>query len=97
MYQSDLFLSMRWIQGDPASYYSVPANGTFELVAKFSNGTSYGTHTSGHKLTFTNVSGYSISIAGNTLVWDDSQSWFNTTLDVNGLSATFASQSSVYI
>ena len=97
MYQSDLFLSMRWIQGDPASCYSVPANGTFELVAKFSNGTSYRTHTSGHKLTFTNVTGYSISIAGNTLVWDDSQSWFNTTLDVNGLSATFASQSSVYI
>ena len=93
MYQSGLFLSMRWIQGDPASFDSVPADGTFELVAKFSNGTSYRTHTSGHKLTFTNESGYSISIAGNTLSWDDSQAWFNTTLNVNGLTATFGSQS----
>lgn len=93
MYQSDLFLSMRWRQGDPASFTSLPADGTFELVAKFSNGTSYRTHTSGHKLTFTNESGYSISIAGNTLSWDDSQSWFNTSVNVNGLTAKFGSQS----
>jgi len=93
MYQSDLFLSMRWIQGDPASFNSLPADSTFELVAKFSNGTSYRTHTSGHKLTSTNESGYSISIAGNTLSWDDSQSWFNTSLNVNGLTAKFGSQS----
>ena len=93
MYQSGLFLSMRWLQGDPASLNSVPANGTFELVAKFSNGTSYRTHTSGHQLTFTNESVYSISIAGNTLSWDDSQTWFNTTLNLNGLTAAFGSQS----
>ncbi|KAF8552159.1 hypothetical protein OG21DRAFT_1498608 [Imleria badia] len=93
MYQSGLILSMRWIQGDPASCNSVPANGTFEFVANFSNSTSYRTHTSDHKLTFINVSGYSISIAGNTLSWDDSQSWFNTSLNMNGLNATFASQS----
>jgi hypothetical protein len=94
MYHSGLFLSMRWIQGDPASFNSVPADGTFELVAKFSNGTSYRTHTSGHQLTFTNESSYySISIAGNTLSWDDSQAWFNTTLNVNGLTAAFGSQS----
>ncbi|KAG8221741.1 hypothetical protein J3R82DRAFT_2031 [Butyriboletus roseoflavus] len=93
MYQSGLFLSMRWMQGDPASLNSVPANDTFELTAKFSNGTSYRTHTSGHKLTFTNESGYSISNAGNTLSWDDSQTWFNTSLNVNGLTATFRSQS----
>lgn len=93
MYQSGLFLSMRWMQGDPASFNSVPANGTFELAAKFSNGTSYRTYTSGHKLSFTNQSGYSISIAGNTLSWDDDQTWFNTSLNVNGLTATFGSQS----
>ncbi|KIK91928.1 hypothetical protein PAXRUDRAFT_830427 [Paxillus rubicundulus Ve08.2h10] len=93
MYQDGLFLSMRWRQGDPASSHSVPAHGTFELVAKFANGTSYRTHTSGHKLTFTNETLYSISIAGNTLSWDESQTWFNTTLNVNGLIATFGSES----
>ncbi|KAF9235980.1 hypothetical protein BU15DRAFT_64433 [Melanogaster broomeanus] len=92
MYQNSLFLSMRWVQGDPASYHSVPAQGTFELVAKFANGTSFRTHTSG-KLTFTNETLYSINIAGNTLSWDDSQTYFNTTLNLNGLSASFSSQS----
>jgi hypothetical protein len=93
MYQDGLFLSMRWLQGDPASSHSVPAHGTFELVAEFANGTSYRTHTSGHKLTFTNETLYSISIAGNTLSWDVSQTWFNTTLNLNGLTATFGSES----
>ncbi|KAF9218476.1 hypothetical protein BS17DRAFT_770704, partial [Gyrodon lividus] len=40
MHQDGLFLSMRWMQGDPASFNSVPADGTFELIAKFANGTS---------------------------------------------------------
>ncbi|KIJ64057.1 hypothetical protein HYDPIDRAFT_28948 [Hydnomerulius pinastri MD-312] len=94
MYQDGLFLSMRWIQGDPASSHSVPADGTFELVAKFANGTSYATHTSGHKLTSTNdTSLYSITIADNTLSWDDTQTSFNTTLSLNGLTATFSSES----
>ncbi|KAF9218376.1 hypothetical protein BS17DRAFT_823007 [Gyrodon lividus] len=93
MHQDGLFLSMRWMQGDPASFNSVPADGTFELIAKFANGTSYRTHTSGHKLTFTNGTLYSISIAGNTLSWDESQTWFNTTLNLNGLTATFGSES----
>lgn len=77
MYHSDVFLSMRWAQGDPAARNSIPALGTFELVAKFSNGSTYRTYTSGRKLTFTNDSVYSISIDGNTLSWDNSQTWWN--------------------
>ncbi|KAN0082943.1 hypothetical protein V8E55_008738 [Tylopilus felleus] len=78
MYPLSLFLIMRWIQGD-----RLPL--TFELVTKFSNGLSYRTFISRQNLTFTNQSGYSISIAGNTLSWDDSQTWFNTTLQAHGL------------
>ncbi|KAH7890316.1 hypothetical protein F5I97DRAFT_1922648 [Phlebopus sp. FC_14] len=92
MHQDDLFLSMRWVQGDPASDTSVPAHGTFELVAKFADGKSYRTHASG-KLTSTNESLYSISIAGNNLTWDDSQTWFNASLNLNGITAFIGSQS----
>ncbi|KAL4063742.1 hypothetical protein V8B97DRAFT_1864542 [Scleroderma yunnanense] len=93
MYQTGLFLNLRWQQGDPASYSSDPCDATFELSAKFDNGKTYNTRITGEKLTFTNSSTYSISIGKNILTWDDSQTWFNATLKLNGLTASIGSES----
>ncbi|KAI6112239.1 hypothetical protein EDD16DRAFT_1603688 [Pisolithus croceorrhizus] len=93
IYQSDIFLNLRWLQGDPASYNSVPADGSFEVSARFTNGTIFYTRITGEKLTYTNSSPYSITIGQNTLTWDDSQTWFNTTLNLNGVTGSFGTQS----
>ncbi|KAI6102581.1 hypothetical protein EDD16DRAFT_1525548 [Pisolithus croceorrhizus] len=91
--QPGVLLSLRWIQGDPASHASKPSNGTFELSAAFDNGTIYETRVTGQKLAFSGSSPYSISIGQNTLTWDDSQAWYNTSLNLNGLTASIATES----
>ncbi|KAI6011819.1 hypothetical protein EDC04DRAFT_758456 [Pisolithus marmoratus] len=91
--QTGVLLNLRWTQGDPASHASKPSNGTFELSAAFDNGTIYETRLTGQKLTFSGSSPYSISIGQNTLTWDDSQAWFNTSLNLNGLTASIATES----
>ncbi|KAI6127178.1 hypothetical protein F5141DRAFT_377981 [Pisolithus sp. B1] len=91
--QPGVLLNLRWIQGDPASHASKPSNGTFELSAAFDNGTTYETRLTGQKLAFSGSSPYSISIGQNTLTWDDSQAWFNTSLNLNGLTASIATES----
>lgn len=94
IYQSDIFLNLRWLQGEPSCYNSVPANGSFEVSARFANGTIFYTRITGEKLTYTNSSTcYSISIGQNTLTWDNSQTWFNTTLNLNGLAGSFGTES----
>ncbi|KAI5982430.1 hypothetical protein EDD15DRAFT_2377839 [Pisolithus albus] len=93
IYQSDVFLNLRWLQGDPSSNASVPADGSFEVSARFANGTIFHTRITGEKLTYTNSSPYSISIGQNTLTWDDSQTWYNTTLNLNGLTGSFGTES----
>ncbi|KAG6330179.1 hypothetical protein ID866_8909 [Astraeus odoratus] len=92
MYQDGIFVNMRWLQGDPASLTSKPADGKFELSATFKNGEIYNTYVT-EKLTFTNSSPYSISIGKNVLTWDESQTWFNASLDLNGLTASVGSES----
>lgn len=91
--QSGVLLNLRWMQGDPASHASKPSNGTFELSAAFGNGTIYETRLTGQNLTVSGSSPYSISIGQNTLTWDDSQAWFNTSLNLNGLTASIATES----
>ncbi|KIK26398.1 hypothetical protein PISMIDRAFT_676237 [Pisolithus microcarpus 441] len=93
IYQSDILLNLRWLQGDPSSYTSVPADGSFEVSARFANGTIFHMRITGEKLTYTNSSPYSISIGQNTLTWDDSQTWYNTTLNLNGLTGSFGTES----
>lgn len=93
LYQTGVLLNLRWVQGDPASHTSKPSNGTFELSAAFDNGTVYETRLTGQNLTVSGSSPYSISIGQNTLTWDDSQAWFNTSLNLNGLTASIATES----
>lgn len=93
LYQTGVLLNLRWIQGDPASHSSKPSNATFEFSAAFDNGTTYDTRITGQKLAFTDSPLYSISIGQNTLTWDDSRTWFNTSLNLNGLTASIATES----
>jgi len=94
LYQTGLFLNMRWSQGDFASNLSDPTNATFELSAKFDDGRVFNTSVTGKKLTYINSpSLYSISIGKNTLTWDANQTWFNATLNFNGIRASIASES----
>lgn len=94
LYQTGLFLNMRWSQGDFASNDSDPSNATFELLAKFDDGRAFNKSVTGKKLTYTDFPLlYSISIGENTLTWDESQTWFNATLNFDGVTASIGSES----
>lgn len=94
LYQTGLFLNMRWSQGDFASNDSNPSNATFELLAKFDDGRVFNKSVTGKKLTYTDFPLlYSISIGENTLTWDESQTWFNATLNFDGVTASIGSES----
>ncbi|KAI5980924.1 hypothetical protein EDD15DRAFT_2421384, partial [Pisolithus albus] len=87
---------LRWSHGDQSKPHSGTAVGKIEVVIPDVNGTTVQTSVVG-EISYSDSDAKEVWIGNNSFKWDNTSTWYNVTLDVDGYSLVLNSYSTGYL